>query len=123
MILSIQAWILVCSISVQHLIYASSKALFEVIEPFFVVSLFIQNQVGSIIFKSGELGGQSSLEISYKSKTSCWYREECDGAPSSCTIVPGLSFKHSFAKGISLGFKISSWYRYQFIPPLPSFNI
>ena len=71
MILSIQAWILVYGISVQHLIHASSKALFKVIEPFFVVSLFIQNQVGSIIFKSSELGGQSSLEISCKSKTSC----------------------------------------------------
>src|SRR5277367_1878982 len=39
--------------------------------PFFVVSRFIQNQVGSIAFKSGEFPSHNNLWISHISKISC----------------------------------------------------
>ena len=50
---------LLCGKSPQHFIHAAFNSFSDVIGPFFVVSLFTQNQVGSIAFKSGELEAHS----------------------------------------------------------------
>lgn len=108
-ILSIQLRMRACVNSFQHLIQTFSAIIRVVGGPFRVVSLFIQIQHGSIMFKSGELPDQKRRRMPAFMNIFSWCLKAWLGALSSCTMVFGRSFIHSFANEINFERSMCFW--------------
>lgn len=79
------------------------------------------------MLRSEEFPGHNIRSMPWRENTGSWCLEAWAGAVSSCKIISdyllSLFFSlHSLTNGISLGRKITFWYRHQSMSPFPSFR-